>query len=395
MIEKLKINGFKSIYDEEIHLGNINVFIGANGCGKSNILEALGVISAAAFGRVDDESLLRRGVRPGVPRLYKSSFKGERIFPHITIEVSNGSADYIVSLLNPLDNPRPAWQFKTERLSAGEIKYVSDGVRNKKNLNPELGLAALKLVEMEENDPAALLINLLQNFSIYCPHTPALRGLVTDNQMRIPVGLSGGGLADALQEFLKDAKKIDELKEVRNDIQELIDWILDFDTNTSVNSLLSPSVARPTRVIRFTDRFMREKYNTLTAYDASEGALYVLFIAMLSLSHKGPKCFAVDNLDQSLNPRLVQKLVRYLCHWILRESHTKQILCTAHNPAVLDGLDLQDERIRLFSVDRNNKGHTKVSRIEITKELISLNKEKGWPLSRLWMMGHIGGVPRV
>ena len=50
MITSLKINGFKSIYDEVINLKVINVFIGANGCGKSNILEALGVISAAAFG---------------------------------------------------------------------------------------------------------------------------------------------------------------------------------------------------------------------------------------------------------------------------------------------------------------------------------------------------------
>ncbi len=31
--------------------------------GKSNLLEALGVLSAAVSGRVDDEALLRRGVR--------------------------------------------------------------------------------------------------------------------------------------------------------------------------------------------------------------------------------------------------------------------------------------------------------------------------------------------
>ena len=65
MIRKLKIQGFKSIYSESILLGRINCFIGANGAGKSNILEALGVLGAAANGVVDDESLLRRGVRAG------------------------------------------------------------------------------------------------------------------------------------------------------------------------------------------------------------------------------------------------------------------------------------------------------------------------------------------
>ncbi len=63
MIRTLKIDGFKSISSEEISLGRVNCFIGANGAGKSNILEALGVLGAAANGVVDDESLLRRGVR--------------------------------------------------------------------------------------------------------------------------------------------------------------------------------------------------------------------------------------------------------------------------------------------------------------------------------------------
>lgn len=50
MIRTLKIDGFKSIYSETISLGRVNCFIGANGVGKSNILEALGVLGAASNG---------------------------------------------------------------------------------------------------------------------------------------------------------------------------------------------------------------------------------------------------------------------------------------------------------------------------------------------------------
>jgi len=66
VINTVTIKDFKSITDVTVDLGQINVFIGANGSGKSNILEAMGVLSAAASGVVDDESLLRRGGRPGV-----------------------------------------------------------------------------------------------------------------------------------------------------------------------------------------------------------------------------------------------------------------------------------------------------------------------------------------
>src|SRR2546427_4614402 len=101
MITKLRVESFKSLESIDLDLGQVNVFIGANGSGKSNLLEAVGVIGAAASGRVDDESLLRRGVRPGLPQLYKSAFREERASAHITFAAQNANARYFVSLLNP------------------------------------------------------------------------------------------------------------------------------------------------------------------------------------------------------------------------------------------------------------------------------------------------------
>jgi hypothetical protein len=66
---------------------------------------------------------------------------------------------------------------------------------------------------------------------------------------------------------------------------------------------------------------------------------------------------------------------------------------TAHNPAVLDGLDLDNDDVRLFAVDRDSNGHTVHQRLEPTPELMAQNLE--YPLSRLWMMGHLGAVPNV
>ena len=67
MIETLNVRQFKSLESVEVHLGHINVFIGANGSGKSNLLEAMGVLSAAADGKVTDQSLLQWGVRLAFP----------------------------------------------------------------------------------------------------------------------------------------------------------------------------------------------------------------------------------------------------------------------------------------------------------------------------------------
>ncbi len=392
LVTKLVIRSFKSIVDQEISLGHVNVLIGGNGSGKSNILEALGILSAAASGRVDDESLERRGVRPGVPRLYKSAFT-ERIKPHIYFEAQSQSGKFSVSLYNPLEKPRPTWQYKTEELWSGSERVASRGARTARN--PDQGIAALKVVERDQSDPATQLMSILREYAIYSPNTPVLRGLATDRQTREPVGLSGGRLAEAIREMKTLALSNDFLADGLEDVREMIDWINDFDVASSVESILSPSVARPKQVLRFRDRYMREGKNTLTAYDASEGALYVLFCAALALLPSTPKCVAVDNLDQALNPRLIQTLVRALCKWITTNPSARQILFTVHNPAALDGLPLQDGKVRLFAVDRNSEGHTIIRQIVITDELRDLSEQKGWPLSRLWVMGHLGGVPNV
>lgn len=389
-VREIHVKGFKSVADQTLALGRVNCFIGANGVGKSNILEAIGVLGAAASGRVDDEAIVRRGVRAGLPRLFKTSFAGMQIPPHITLEArGEPAATFRVSLLNPLENPEPAWAFKTELLSSGDTEVVSRGVRGgTENLDRTAGLSALKLVELQPDDPASQLLKALQSYAIYTPNTPALRGTVPDLQMRAPVGLVGGGLAEGFEAL---NRSVDE--ERLDDILELVDWVSDVSATESAGALLSPAVSRAKQVLKFTDRFMAASRNTLTAYDASEGALYVLFAAVLCLSSSSPLVFAIDNLDSALNPRLVTRLVERLARWLRTGNLERQLLFTAHNPTVLDGLDLDDDEVRLFAVERNSEGHTTVRRIELSPQLRELNKE--YPLSRLWAMGNLGAVPNV
>lgn len=296
MLRKLSVYGFKSVHEQSIELGRVNCFIGANGVGKSNILEALGVLGAAANEVVDDESLLRRGVRAGLPRLYKSSFASERTPAHIGVGVVGDSNEaYRVSLLNPLGSPDPAWTYKTEVLSDGIDEIVSDGVRNKKNLNPQSGLAALRLVELVPDNPAAAIMQSLQEYAIYCPNTPSLRGNVPDVQARRPVGLSGGQLAESFEALRKHLESQgDDGEEILDQVLELIDWVADVQATSHGAALISSQVPRTKLMLKFTDRFMNKSRNELTAYDASEGALYVLFCAALCLLPQAPKILAID-----------------------------------------------------------------------------------------------------
>ena len=388
MIKSITVKAFKSIPDLTVQLGQINAFIGANGSGKSNILEAIGVLSAAASGVVDDESLMRRGVRPGVPALYKTSFNKQRFPPHIFLEAKNYEAEYSVSLNNIIEKPRPYWLYKTELLKKANETVASRGTRTK---NKERGIAALKAVELKQTDPAVCLLSLLSGYSIYSPSTNALRGIQPDSQMRSPVGLNGGRLAEAVRDIQQLSKKYEDYGDVYGEVIELIDWVSRISISDEDKQLLSPSISRPRNLLRFEDRFMNTNRNTLTAFDASEGALYVLYMAALAILPDAPGFLAIDNMVQTLNPRLARKLVNKLCKWTFDLKTNRQILFTVHNPSALDGLDLTDDRIRLFSVNRNNRGYTTVTRVILTEKIL----EKNWPLSRLWVNGFVQGVPSI
>ncbi len=77
MLRKLEIDRFKTIRDQQIEFGRVNLFIGGNGTGKSNILEAIGLTSACLDRGLGDGDIGRKGLRITPPELMKSSFKNE------------------------------------------------------------------------------------------------------------------------------------------------------------------------------------------------------------------------------------------------------------------------------------------------------------------------------
>jgi predicted ATPase len=403
MFSTFSVEGFKSLFGVSLELGAFNVFVGANGSGKSNLLEAIGVMGAAAFGSVEPETLRYRGVRPGLPALYKTSFRNRRFRRIITMTASSGDVTYRVGLDNPIESPSFRWKISSESLTEGDRPIVSRSPRGcnlyhsggeveRISPDPEQTVSGLALALRDNARRAKKLINDLVSYAIYAPTTPVLRGIASDDVIRDPVGLTGGGLPEAIKSLLdRTAGTLGPFD--LDDVWEMIEWAENMTAVPAPQASMSPAVKTTPTVLRFTDRYMRPERKTLSAYDASEGALYVLFMLALVSHEKAPQVFAVDNFDQALHPRLAQALTRLLADQVARDG-TRQVLATTHNPLVLDGLDLTNPAIRLFAVDRNHAGETQVRRIEVTPELLA-EADKGLSLSRLWVMGRLGGVPRI
>jgi energy-coupling factor transporter ATP-binding protein EcfA2 len=406
MITKITVDGFKSLAGFEIELGQVNVLIGSNGSGKTNILEAIGVLGAAAHGQVDDEALDRRGVRLGRPERYVPAFREITAPEHVAIEAHGdgreGSAAYRVELTNARDMPRPKWTYQAEVLRNREGVLLDRASAPNGRSNTEAGLAAAQLATLPASSLEARLLYELREYAIYTPTTPYLRGTASDPQQREAMGLSGGRLAEAVLALMMEGRNAqggpstDGYREgVCAQAMELTDWahpmyIVSFPTEAGI----AAGVPSPRMVLAFKDRYMPEGRDTISAYEASEGALYVAFAAVVA-AHPGVSgLVAVDDFDHALNPRLARALIERFCGWVIDNPIPRQVIITTHNPLILDGLDLTDDRIRLFAVGRTSYGRTMAHRVEVDERLLARAKE-GWTLSRLWVMGEIGGVPPV
>jgi predicted ATPase len=398
MLTKLMVQSFKSLRSVEVPLGIVNVFIGANGSGKSNLLEAVGLSSAAASGQVDDQALLRRGVRPGTPTSYASSFKSgpapEALKIVARFDTDEGTVEHEVSVTSLTVVGQEASVY-TEQVvlieQSGQRRYHSGRLTR-------VSGTPLRVSETRENNTWATMPDAVRNvsdclydYAIFAPTTPVLRGTISDSAQREPVGLAGGQLAVAVRDLLKPRQR--KLGSVTLDeLFTLLDWVEEIAVVPPTREIVSPSVPTLSEVIRFTDRWMADDRNRLSAYDASEGALYVLFALVLALHPKAPRLFAVEHLDHNMHPRLARATMRLFCELMLRARPERQALLTTHNPLVLDGLNLRDDRIRLFTVERDAEGATRVDRVPVSDEMLRAI-ENGLSLSSLWVMGRLGGVP--
>jgi energy-coupling factor transporter ATP-binding protein EcfA2 len=394
-IVRLEISDFKSLKKVEVELAQVSVLVGANGVGKSNLLEAIGILGAAASGRVDDQALLRRGVRPGVPELYKSAFAGMKLNNFVKLSALTASgAGYSATITNPIGNPKQWWTFSHEHVKdpLGVVASRSpSGTRLfGKSAKVANNQSVASLVRASGEPSVEVLLDALDDYAIFSPVTPVLRGIAPDTAPRSPVGLFGGQLPEAIATILHGHGK-EQKRELLDRALQFVDWAKGFEIAEPSRSVVSPSVPTMRQIVLFQDRFMKKGRDRLSAYDASEGALYVLFALVLALHPESPRLFAIDNFDQALNPRTARALTSVFVEACLDRG--RQAILTTHNPMVLDGLPLDDPRVRLYAVDRELSGQTRVKPVEI-RDLEAAKRQFGDnAISQLWLTGRLGGMP--
>ena len=336
MISNITIENYKSIIKVSLPLRRFNLLIGANGCGKTNILEGNALGAAASSDKLDYEYFGNRGIRIVEPRFMLPAFE-----------------DVVTNLIQVCVTDKNGYE------TVLDIRYD-------KNAKPARWVSDNKTPTYAD----------LNSFIIYSLEESKLRRADDSNRI-YPLGSHGEGLFA----YLKDLSQRPEGAEIFAEIKEnlkVLDW---FDDMQVPSGQLSMEFN-----LKLKDGYLDETINTFDQRSTNEGFLYLLFYFTLVISDETPKFFAIENIDTAFNPKLCREVIKRLVE--LAKKHDKQIIATTHNPAILDGLDLSDDEQKLMVVQRSIDGYTKVRTLK--KEQV-VNSDL--PLSQLWLRGFIGGLP--
>jgi len=409
VIRKIQIENYKSIDKLEFELGRVSVLIGENGAGKSNILEAIALTGAASANKLENEFLASRGIRVTHPDFMRPAFPGFEKNPPIIISLPDKNIDLCFELHNDgkafskweirLPETRLNDRYEQFTKSLMDVFVKSQTIKTSKEDEKKLILTIkealeftkdIKAINYEKYNGFSHFITdielrkpeltgcTISDFLIYSPENSALRTFHREGQIE-PLGINGEGLLKLLS-VISQPEYSEVIQKIKNSLK-VLGWFEDLHVTEA-----DPFAGSR---LEIKDRYLNETPHYFDQLSTNEGFLFLLFYFTLFSTDLTPKFFAIDNIDASLNPKLCEKLMLELVR--LAEKHDKQVILTTHNPAILDGLNIDDDEQRLFVISRNKTGATRMKRVN---KPTTPAGERPVRLSEMFLRGILGGLPK-
>lgn len=373
-----------------LDLGSLSVFIGPNGVGKSNLIEALVLMRATpvtpqAASNADVRGIVRRG--GGTPEWV---WKGDRDRPaSVDLVVSNqpGSqplrhvfafrADAQGFQLHDerVENEKP-YGGQTEpyfyyRLQGGHpaVNTVNQGERRlaRETVNLDLSILAQRR-DPELYPEITYLAESYGTWRIYREWAFGRNTVFREPQRadmrndRLEEDFSNLGL------FLSRLRRDPKTKRaILDGLGDLYDGLTDFETFVEGGSV---------------QVFFTEGEFSIPATRLSDGTLRYLCLLAILCDPTPPPLICIEEPELGLHPDVIPKLADHLVY----ASERTQLIVTTHSDILVDAMTEHPESV---VVCEKHDGRTEMRRL-VREELAAWTER--YRLGQLWMKGEIGGT---
>ena len=374
MLNKISLEGYKSIKEcRDLKLEKLNVIIGANGSGKSNLLSFFKFLHFEMIGALQ-EFVGRNGGRESLLYL------GAKVTKHLTAELDMTSEsgvkyNYRMSLAEAAPD---TLVFTTESFPANEAYFIGEKtllVPGRLKLGAGHQESVLLSPKLADNAEAKFIRNTFANFRFYQFHdTSDQSQMRSRSDLRGPPYLLGDGGNVAARLWLLREKRPDFYQRVIETVRLVFPLFKDF--------VLEPEAGGGSFVLLRWKAVGSAEYD-FGLHQISDGTLRFIALATLLLQPPDwlPPLITIDEPELGLHPYAI----KILGSLIQDAANFTQIIVATQSPALVDEARPED-----IIVANLQDGATSLERLDREK---LADWMKDYTLSQMWETNLFGGRP--
>lgn len=383
MITELRLRNWKSFFDATLFIDPITVLIGTNASGKSNIFDALKLLSALAS--PVDIMDIAKNVRGGTEGIIR---RGEqKCNLTIKMEGDKSSEQLIYEVALAFDNQRNIY-IKDESLILATAKR-NLVLFERKELD-EMNKSFVSVALYTEGKPRN------QNFSAKTSVLSQIEYVncvrrIKDSVLTVVNNLRKIRLSNPIPERMRDFAPLS--KTIAEDASDLAGYLANLDEETksvtyeAILKYLKPLPDRDIKSIRadkipMTDKamlFCTEEWTSghtqeQSALGMSDGTLRFAGIIAMLITAEDKALILLEELDKGVHPSRAKDLVKMLKE--IGNQKKLDIICTTHNATFVD--ELGPQMIPFISYIKRNEenGCTDIHLLEENEQLARLMASK-------------------
>ena len=383
MITELRLQNWKSFFDATLFIDPITVIIGTNASGKSNIFDALKLLSALAS--PIDIMDIAKNVRGGAEGIIR---RGEQMCNlTITMEGDKSTEQLIYEVAFSFDEQRNIY-IKDESLILATTK--KNLVMFERKELDEMNKSLVSVALYTEGKPR------YQNFSAKTSVLSQIEYVncvrrIKDSTLTVVNNLRKIRLSNPIPERMRDFAPLS--KTIAEDASDLAGYLANLDeelksvTYEAILKYLKPLPDRDIKSIRadkipMTDKamlFCTEEWTAghtqeQSSLGMSDGTLRFAGIIATLITAEDYALILLEELDKGVHPSRAKDLVKMLKE--IGKQKKLDIICTTHNATFVD--ELGPQMIPFISYIKRNEenGCTDIHLLEENEQLARLMASK-------------------
>lgn len=369
-INKIRIQGWKSIKDTEIELDNINILIGANGAGKSSFLSIFELLRVITN---DDQKTNDNNLKYYIEKNGGANaivHYGTKTTSDVFINIQSGNKNYPFGLLSVNDDRLivKSWQNSLSQYELEDRNTTYNKTNNIRETKTLLNGNINNKYSDEENYQNA--VSLLKNTIVYhfndTGDTSPLKRTcdIDENRYLFP---DGANLAAIIYKIKNEHPA--EYRKIINAVKLILPTFKDFIFNITKDSVK----------LRWQDKYNLDYTFPLSAL--SDGTLRFIALSVLLNQPEPQKLIIIDEPELGLHP----EAVTILSEMIKLASVKSQIIISTQSVDLINCFEPKD-----ILITENKNGETQIKR-QNPDELKEWLKD--YTLGDIWLKNLIGGNP--